>query len=809
MKRFVEWYLEIPPAQPGEGTAWTLHHVVPWPEGWPDWCVLLLLLSIVLLTTVVGYRTARSSPLRVRALMIALRLIAVGLVGVFLCELKLAVERTGLPFVVLLIDDSASMQLEDRYTDRGLRQAVQRIQPKQSAGGVSRLDLAKSILTTEDGEWLARLMSQHKLRVYRFADAAQVLGAQTYLERGQLDALVKRIRELQGSGESTRPATAVRKVLADFRGASPAALVVISDGVSTTGESDRLSSVVAEARNQGVPIFTVGTGSEEPAKDLRLYDVLMDDVAVVGVPVTVSARIEAFNYKGQTTTLRLRDTQADRVLAQQKVDLGADGTVQEVELTFTPDAEGEFDLELAVQVLKHESNRENNQVTRQLSVRQGRIRILLADSMPRYEFRYLKHLLEREGQSDQTIVLHTLLQNADFGYVEQDESAAHLAGRFPVTREQLFEYDVVILGDLDPRLLSDGIIQNLHDFVSVKGGGLILISGPNHLPLAYRGTKLEPVFPVELDQVSVPEAGQAIEVGFRPQLTIQGSKGTPIFRFSDNERLQDDAWNRLPEMYWLLEASALKPGAMVLMEHRSSGDAGSRLPVISLQRYGNGKVLFHAIDELWRWRFQDPQRFFARYWNQAIRYLIRSKFLGSDRSAELTSDRLLYRSGESAQLRLRFIDESLVPREEERVVAMVERRAGLQQRVELQSVSGAPTVFEARLPQLANGSYHCWIVSPAFRDRSPAVDFRVERPQRELMVRNLDRQELELAAKETGGSYHSLRTVRRLPDLLPPGAPVVLSSHQPLNLWNRWELLLCLAAVLAVDWMLRKKLHLN
>jgi hypothetical protein len=783
--------------------------VSPWPDGWPDWCVLLLVLGILALIVLVGCRTARSASIQMCSLMVVLRLVVVGLIAVFLCQLKLSVERTGLPFVVVLIDDSASMQLEDRYTDRRLQRAVQRILGSRSVSVTSRLNLTKSILTMGDGDWLARVMSKHKLRVYRFSDTAQVLGAHAYMKRSQLSDLLKRIGELQGAGESTRPATAIRKVLADFRGASPAALIVMSDGVSTSGEADRMSAVVAEARNHGVPIFAVGTGSEQPAKDLQLYDVLLDDVGVVGVPVTVSARVKAFNFSGETTTLRLTDTQSNQVLAQQSISIGADGVDSDVELTFTPAAEGEFDLELAVQPLKDESNRENNQATRQLSVRQGRIRVLLADSVPRYEFRYLKHLLERESKADQTITLHTLLQNADPRYAEQDASAAHLLGRFPVTREQLFAYDVVILGDLDPRLLSDGIMQNLHDFVSIKGGGLILIAGAEHLPFAYRGTKLEPVLPIELDSASLPVPDQPIETGFRPRLTMQGAKGTPVFRFSDNDGLPEDVWNRLPEMYWLLAAPKLKPGAMVLMEHRSQpGDSG-RLPVITLQRYGNGKVLFHSVDQLWRWRFQDPNRFYGRYWNQAIRYLIRSKFLGSDRSAELTSDRLLYRSGESAQLRLRFIDESLVPRGDTEVVVMLERRGGQQQRFALQRAPRAPTVYEATVPHLTNGSYHGWVVAPAFRDRSPSIDFRVERPQRELVARNLDRQELELTAKETGGSYHSVGTVDRLPDALPAGAPVVLSSHEPLNLWNRWEILVCLALVLSSDWMLRKKLHLN
>ncbi len=76
---------------------------------------------------------------------------------------------------------------------------------------------------------------------------------------------------------------------------------------------------------------------------------------------------------------------------------------------------------------------------------------------------------------------------------------------------------------------------------------------------------------------------------------------------------------------------------------------------------GSGKVIFHATDETWRWRFRVGDVFFARYWVQTIRYLSRSKLLGKDRSAELTVDRREYRRGEPVRVRVRFLDDRQAP----------------------------------------------------------------------------------------------------------------------------------------------------
>ena len=81
-----------------------------------------------------------------------------------------------------------------------------------------------------------------------------------------------------------------------------------------------------------------------------------------------------------------------------------------------------------------------------MSIRDVKTRVLLADHSPRWEFRYVKHLLERES----TVELHTVLQEADIEYSAEDETALE---HFPVRRDELLKYDVVIFGDLDPQFL--------------------------------------------------------------------------------------------------------------------------------------------------------------------------------------------------------------------------------------------------------------------------------------------------------------------------------------------------------------------
>ena len=83
--------------------------------------------------------------------------------------------------------------------------------------------------------------------------------------------------------------------------------------------------------------------------------------------------------------------------------------------------------------------------------------------IPNYEFRYLKHMLER----DSTIQLKTVLQEADLEYAEQDQSALRV---FPVRREELFAYDVVIFGDVNPAFFSGSVMAKFIAISSQKRG---------------------------------------------------------------------------------------------------------------------------------------------------------------------------------------------------------------------------------------------------------------------------------------------------------------------------------------------------
>ena len=779
---WLEQALGLEQAAVGEGTAWRLQ------ASWPLAPWLSLLLALAAIAWVVSLYQYDAGPGRRwrKGLLIFLRLSALAVVLLMLAGLTLSLERTGLPHLAVIIDDSASMGIVDRYSDESLAAVAA---AETQAGGfaeATRLNLAKSVLLRDDAALLRRLEHDYNLRLYLLAGAAR-------LQTGASDQQQQALRDLSASGEATALGRGMRSVLGDLRGTPPAAVVLLTDGVTTEGEP--LSDVASYARRRGVPFYVVGLGDDKRMRDLELHDLLVDEVVFVDDIVQFEFTLSGSGYAGKTVPVLLREQGKSEPVARLDVLVEADDQPQKVRVPFRPMEVGEFEYTVEIEPQEGETTTDNNRESRLVSVRREQIRVLLAHAYPNYEFRYLKNMLERDG----TIEFHTVLQESDPEYATADKTALRL---LPHRREELFAYDVIVLADVNPGFLSSSVLENVAAFVEDKGGGVIMIAGPQFNPQAFAGTPLSRLVPIASRETG---AGPWRD-GFQVVPTALGLESPP-FQLGDSPNETRRIWSELPPLYWFCEATSLRPAARVLAEHptRVMPD-GRRAPLIMLEYVGAGKVLFHAMDETWRWRYQVGDLYFARYWIQSIRYLSRSKLLGKDRSAELSVDRRSYRRGEPVRLRVRFVDERLAPPADDGVAVMIERDGQERRSITLHRDTASQGVFEGLLPQSPEGRFHAWLVAPALEGRAPAVDFQVVAPPGEFERVEMDRAELERAADATRGRLYTLANVRELAATLPTGSQVPIDTLPPIALWNRWPVLVVLLVLLCGEWLLRKRM---
>jgi hypothetical protein len=850
LRHGVEGTLGIPPPAPGEGSHWRLEyssylwdaHADVWLAGF---IAIAAAVGVYLVYRREGSRTTAASDGFGRLLRLGLRVgLLLLLLAVLLPQLKLWFERQGWPDVVVLIDDSQSMSTVDRYRDPEIQKVADKLATNEGLTKGERLQLAQALVMRSQPDWLTALLTQRKVRVhvYRCSARAHRIGDATEPEdiAGALDA-VKALRADEAN-DSSQLGTAVRQVLNDFRGASLAAVIMLTDGVTTEGED--LPRVAKYARQVGVPLFFVGIGDSREVRDLYLHDVHAPDSMLLGDTLVVEVGVTAQGYTGGLRVpATLTEKGSDKVLetVEAKVEPGQKSVKIQFK-KYKPTEAGEKVYVVKVPVQPDEVDKDNNQIERAVWVHEARpLKVLYIEGYRRYEYHYIKTLFERENtkiKGNKSIDLKVFLVEADRDFATQDRSAV---SEFP-SRAELNAYDVVLLGDVDPRTTRDEKmtqhLKDLADFVRERGGGLLVIAGERFMPHAYKDTPLKDILPIDLAGEAGGDRGiDPIPDGYQLELTPFG-RLHPIFRFVPDEQENDRIWAGLRKMYWYAENYTPKRAAEVLAVHptlkavaRGEGGAGreagvDRHPLVVHHFVGAGRVLFLGFDETWRWGFRDNQVYFNRFWIQSMHYLAR----GRTGRIELRLDRQApYRRGEPIKIMVRFPEESPPPDPKGEVKVVVERRnsaaAGdtevrtvqLLKVLNSQPREGEPNrdeerasrYYETLLTQTPEGEYRFWLSEPSVPNPKPHAEARVLASPGEMQRLRMNQQDMERAADESGGKFYSIVDAGKVVEEIPVGTRLTVNAHgPPLQMWNHFVLFLMALGLLTVEWVMRKQKNL-
>lgn len=769
----------------------------------------LILALLAAATVFYCYSRATDASRRYRLTTAFLRLAVVGLLIAMIGELSITLRRAGLPTVVVLVDDSESMNIADRYADPDFAKLfatkVAKLQLRSAEGGASaaqeadapsRIDALRVLLLENDAEFLRSIADyNYQIRVFAISDAARLLPLDDAALRKELDAL-------RGAGKATRLGDGLRTALEELRGQPVAAVVLVSDGVNTAGQE--LPEVAVTAAQRNIQLFTVGVGETKKAIDIELAELKVRDNVMVNDLVSFDFTLTGRGSEGKTVDVTLREADGAPPLATKTVTISKDDVGQTVRLTHRPTKTGSFRYVVEAKPLPDESSKTDNRLEALVDVRTDKMQVLLVQSYPSFEYRYLKHMLGR----DETVRLNCILQEADQDYPRTDSSVSTI---FPVTLNELLRYDAVIFGDVDPEFLGASAIANLRDYVLERGRGVVFMAGPRFMPQAYRGGPLADLLPIDWTHFGSIDPDAATNEGTTVRLSIEALE-EPIFQLGDTSEESRAVWQNLPPIYWVLDVGKRKAAQSMVETAGARTRDGASLPVILFQRAGRGMVLFHTTDETWRWRWRIGDLYFARYWVQALRQLATAK--GAGRSAVLRVGKDEYDVGKPIGIEVRYQDERSAPADG-RVSVVVESDGRPDQTVELIRRRNLRDLFEASVSGLPEGKYRVRLTTPLnaplgddVGSQPPPIlsdNFVVRAARVESFPLEADHAYLTAAAAAGKGAFFRFNDAAELLNKLPRGKLSPTEPLPPVGLWNKWYTLLLLTSLLVLEWIMRKR----
>jgi uncharacterized membrane protein len=595
------------------------------------------------------------------------------------------------------------------------------------------------------------------------------------------------LEQVPAPGPVTHIGEALLSVLRGAQSGAVAALVLVSDGADNSSTLD--AAQIADIASFGVPVHTVGVGPESIPEDLELEDV---QVAPVGLPgSTVSAQVSIRHSGASLAQLKVYD--GDAILASEAIQLPSTTGVTTRWIDIDVGKAGVRDLKFALDALPGETNTVNNARLRPMEVPEQRRHILYIEGEPRWEYKFIRRALEENSP----IRVASLLKTTPNKFYRQGvESGDELTEGFPTDELTLFKYDALMIGSFEAAALSAEQQDMIRDFVSRRGGSLLMMGGRRGLADGgWRATSVAEALPVELPMLEGPSF----------ERNPAKAKLAPLGRTSALTRLEGDeaanakAWDGMPDLADFQHVADPKPGAEVLLEAQVGGRTE---PLLVHERYGLGNSYVLATGGTWRWQMQLPhedQRH-ETFWRQLLQALATS----APQPVTLTSRQVFYGDESEVTLRADVRDRKFQPAADATVSVSVSDGLGPPTTLEMTPVAGERGVYQAAFETTHAGIFRFEATAKAGDEELGSARFAIRREDGvvEHYHTQQNRPLLERIAAATGGTYFKVADVSKLPEAV-SFSEAGSVERQVLDLWSMPIIFLALLLLKGAEWLLR------
>lgn len=747
-----------------------------------------------------------------------LKIVALGLLLATLLEPMIARDRAQeqANYFAVLVDNSQSMKIESTAVERNERPQWSKVLDAESP-------------------WQTRLAQDFQLRRYKFDRQLQS---------------IQEFDDLDWSGSGSQIGENLRELRQRYSDRPLAGIMLFTDGNST-----EVAQQIDSWKSLGVPIYPVETRRVDSLKDLNIKRLTVSQTDFEASPVTIVVQFTSYGLAGQQARLTLLDAQGKELKSTSLV-LAADGELKNHRFQFRPEGRGVQGFQVKIQLVDElqldptkntvEATLLNNSRFAVVDRGIGPYRILYLAGRPNWEFKFIRRALDLDEELKLVSLLRIARKEPKFSFrdskvdsanplfsgfediAEEDkeaydepvlirlgvEESDQLSKGFPKSAEELFEYHAIILDDIEHDFFTQEQLLLLRQFVSMRGGGLLMLGGQETLRgEALRNSPLGELIPVYPDDAVVSTAANGDSQQWRWELTREGWL-QPWLRLTDNEEAEKKLLAERNAIGVLNSVSGLKPGASVLAD--TVDESGVRRPLMASQKFGKGKSAAIMAGDLWRWAMHrqslDTEAPLMAAWRQTIRWLIadvpkrlqitveRKNAVQSVNDKEsanplATTLRTVVYDPEFKPIENAKLTYTITPPSGEKLTLEGEHSDSVLGAFETSIVSSEEGVFKVEAIALAEDGSELGRGEAGWTSEPSAEEFEQLLPNTEW---------LQQLAKETGGEVIDSQKLETFARGLPErGAPVTESYVSPI--WHEPWVILCAISFFCLEWGIRRK----
>jgi hypothetical protein len=699
-----------------------------------------------------------------------------------------------------LARDVARMDAEQRRNSQAsMMSAIERS---------ARITLAAGFLDSLSMTALKTVRDKADVRISTFDQSPSVLNDKTTVTSAIRNLLPSADKDTEEQREraaksGTNISAALEQLSRDRRDQPLAAAFILTDVSHNKSGVANPRDVAADLG--GTPVYVIPIGNTQYVRDILVQSIFCPAVAMRNDDIVIEAVIQAYECEGETCVVQL--LQDGNVINSRTVQIDSGFATRRVRFDQKMSDVGVQRFQVSVSGVAKELTEQNNIDDFEVNVTRSEIKLLLADEMPRWEYRYLAQLFRRDPK------------------VELDEMLFHprpiatgrrsATGTFPVTVDGWDEYDVVILGDLTVEHFPLAAQESMVEYMKERGGTVILIAGKESMPAAYARSPIAGVLPVTQIEAGADASDGS---GYSFHVTVAGQSHNALM-IGETEEATKVAWEFINQFAPLHEVSPWRlprPSATTLISAVPKGaldkDHSTKTSAfLCWQPVGRGRVVYLAGPETFRLRFLRGDRLHYRFWGQMLRWALASDLSAGSEMVRIRADKAQYNSGESIQVVVRLTDRSGKPVVTTEVMQAIARQGDKEHSAPLVADELIPGQYMGEFKSLPPGDYQVeptgQLVSQLLQvteQQSASASFSVQAGLPvEFLDTRCDRALAQQIADITGGQVippTAVEEILRLTNL----EPEVARKMESRPLWLQWKYLWIVFGCLQAEWIVRK-----
>lgn len=680
-----------------------------------------------------------SLPLRV--VLISLR--SLGLMSLFLLIgeplLSLVTRSVDPPVVAVLIDNSQSMTIKDRTgpRDHALKTAVHSpVWDRVKAEGTLDYFLF-------DGK-ARRVTSVQDDSLSLGGQATDIAGALKFLKQASLTSNLQ-------------------------------AIVLMTDGNSTVGMNP-----LYEAKDLGIPVFTIGIGDTSDQKDILIRKVLANEITYAGSKVPVHVIVHSAGFGGERIQVSLR--QEGVVLDQKSLVLESGIQDYLVPLSFVSDKEGIQRVDADISELAGELTTHNNRSSFIVKVLKSKLHITLIAGAPNQDVACLKDILEHDTKVNLT------------SFIEREDGIFYEGN---LTQKELTETDCLLLAGFPTRQTNSQVVQTIMNAVNAGKPILTLFSRTMDYEKLYA---FNSVLPFQIENVNSNELQIFADIP-------QAQRNNSIIQIG-NAAQAFQLWSKLPPIFQLQGTYRGKVESDIIATTRFQSVVTNN-PLIVSRNVNKRKSLSILGYGIWRWNMLSSpgtgtDNVLGIFLNNAFRWLTTQE---DSRRIVVQPTKHSFTTQDPVEFTAQIYDDKYQPLEDVQVDVYTQRGNTTNQLI-LNSLGSGQ--YQGAYDQLPAGEYK-FSATVKLNGVIIGTDqgvFSVGGVNAEYIDTKMNKSLLQQIAIQTDGRYYESYNIEALPQDItasPHFKQRELQKSTDIELWNsRWILALVIL-IFSIEWFLRKR----